>query len=201
MIWQALSHVISESQDMGQGSKPTALVIGRFHPFHKGHLNISKLALDRMGDLVVGLVDGVKTSLDKNRNPFPLELRKNIIMASLKSIYPEFSEDRIKILPNAFISTPINAFRKDGYEIEQLWCGEDRGKTYQQMLPYARENLGANVKVMSVARKDGYESTLIRDALVNGDSEYVKQSLAAGAEPYIEELEYFMKEGAKLNNG
>jgi len=128
-----------------------------------------------------------------------IDLRKKIIIASLQAIYPQFTEDKIKVLPNAFIATPINAFREDDYEIEQLWCGEDRGKNYQQMLPYARENLDADMKVMSVSRKDGYESNLIRDAILKGDSEYVKQSLAAGAEPYIAELEHFIKQGAELD--
>ena len=199
MDWQDLSTIFTEAQSIKRGSKPTALLIGRFHPFHKGHLKISKLALERVGDIVVGLVDGAKTSLNKNRNPFPADLRKKIIIASLQAIYPQFTEDKIKILPNAFIATPINAFREDDYEIEQLWCGEDRGKNYQKMLPYARENLDADMKVMSVSRKDGYESNLIRDAILKGDSEYVKQSLAAGAEPYIAELEHFIKQGAELD--
>lgn len=200
MYWQQLSTVIEESRNEKIGTVPTALLIGRFHPFHKGHLKIAKLALDRVGDLVVGLVEGAKSSMDKNRNPFPVDLRKKIIFSSIQPIYPEFSEDRIKVLPNAFIATPINAFREDDYEIQQIWCGEDRGKNYQQMLPYARQNLGSeDIKVMSVSRKDGYESNLIRDALMKGDDDYVKQSLAAGAEPYIPELVHFMKEGAKLN--
>jgi len=193
MDWQTLS-LISENY-IPCGHVPTALVIGRFHPFHKGHQKIAKLALDAMGDMVIGLVEGAKTSLNRTRNPFPLELRKKIILASLGEIYPEFSEKRLKVLPDAFISTPLNAFRKNDFEIKQLWCGADRGKSYQKMLPYARENLDADMKVMSVSRNDNYESNKIRDALVNGDTDYVKRSLAAGAEPYIPELIHFAKEG------
>jgi len=200
MDWQTLLvSSINESNFIQKGKKPTALLIGRFHPFHKGHLKIAKLALEQMNDLVIGLVDGAKTSLDKDRNPFSVDLRKKIITSSLKPIYPEFSEDRIKVLPNAFIASPINSFRNDGYEIEQLWCGSDRGKGYQRMLPYAKENLDADIKVMSVSRNDGYESNLIRDALQDGDEDLVKRSLAAGAEPYIPELVHFMKEGQESN--
>ena len=68
---------------------------------------------------MVGLVDGAKTSLNKQRNPFPVDLRKKIILASIQEMYPQFTEDKIKVLPNAFIATPINAFREDDYEIKQ----------------------------------------------------------------------------------
>jgi len=199
MKWQTVSNVLNESSLIRKGEIPTALLIGRFHPFHKGHLKIAKLALEQMHDLVVGLVDGEQTSLDKDRNPFPVDLRKKIIISCLKPVYPEFCEERIKVLPNAWIATPINAFRNDGYEIKQLWCGSDRGKGYQRMLPYARESLDADLKVMSVSRNDGYESNQIRDALLSGDEDYIKKSLAAGAEPYISELIYFAKEGQKYN--
>ena len=121
----------------------SALFIGRFQPFHRGHAKIARLALAQMNDIVVGLVQGEQSSMDTQRNPFPIELRKKLITAGMQEVWPKFESHRIMVLPDAFISTPINAFRPE-FEIRQLWCGADRGKMYQSMLPYARV-MGATI--------------------------------------------------------
>lgn len=195
MEWQAFKQFYVEDASAELGKVPTALLIGRFQPFHRGHAKIAKLALEKMGDVVVGIVQGEKTSMDTKRNPFPVELRKKIVLACMQEVWPKFAEARIMILPDAFISTPINAFRPE-FEIRQLWCGADRGKMYQSMLPYARE-MGATIKVMAVSRNDEIASTDIRKAMIAGDKEKVRKMLCAGAEPFIDELMSLAKQGVQ----
>ncbi|MEC4849149.1 MAG: nicotinamide-nucleotide adenylyltransferase [Nitrosarchaeum sp.] len=57
------------------------LLIGRFQPFHLGHLDALHFALSKVDKLWVGLGSSNK-SLDKN-NPFSVEERKEMILSSI----------------------------------------------------------------------------------------------------------------------
>lgn len=57
------------------------LLIGRFQPFHLGHLDALHFALSKVDKLWVGLGSSNK-SLDKN-NPFSAEERKEMILSSI----------------------------------------------------------------------------------------------------------------------
>ncbi len=72
----------------------TALLIGRFQPFHKGHLYLVKKALEKAEKLVVGI--GSANMSDEN-NPIDYETRRKIIKAVF---YKEKIEERLeKIVP------------------------------------------------------------------------------------------------------
>ncbi|HSA76981.1 MAG TPA: nicotinamide-nucleotide adenylyltransferase [Nitrosarchaeum sp.] len=60
------------------------LLIGRFQPFHLGHLDALRFALSKVDKLWVGLGSSNK-SLDKN-NPFSAEERKEMILSSIDDI-------------------------------------------------------------------------------------------------------------------
>lgn len=57
------------------------LLIGRFQPFHLGHLNALKFALSKVDKLWVGLGSSNKP-VQKN-NPFTAEQRKEMILSSI----------------------------------------------------------------------------------------------------------------------
>ncbi len=67
------------------------LLIGRFQPFHLGHLDALRFALSKVDKLWVGLGSSNK-SLDKN-NPFSVEERKEMILSSID----ESMKQRIQI--------------------------------------------------------------------------------------------------------
>ncbi len=67
------------------------LLIGRFQPFHLGHLKALKFALSKVDKLWVGLGSSNKP-LQKN-NPFSAEERKNMILSSIN----ESMKSRIQI--------------------------------------------------------------------------------------------------------
>ncbi len=72
----------------------TALIVGRFQPFHKGHLFLIKKALEKSDKIVIGI--GSSNICDEN-NPIDFETRKKIIKAVA---YKEKIKDRlIKIVP------------------------------------------------------------------------------------------------------
>jgi nicotinamide-nucleotide adenylyltransferase len=71
-----------------------ALIVGRFQPFHKGHLYLIKKAL-KISDKIVIAIGSANLS-DKN-NPLDFETRKKIIKAVA---YKEKIEEKIiKIVP------------------------------------------------------------------------------------------------------
>jgi nicotinamide-nucleotide adenylyltransferase len=57
------------------------LLIGRFQPFHLGHLDALRFALSKVDKLWIGLGSSNK-SLEKN-NPFSAEERKEMILSSI----------------------------------------------------------------------------------------------------------------------
>lgn len=67
------------------------LLIGRFQPFHLGHLDALRFALSKVDKLWIGLGSSNKT-LQKN-NPFSAEERKEMILSSID----ESMKQRIQI--------------------------------------------------------------------------------------------------------
>ena len=72
-----------------------ALIVGRFQPFHKGHLFLVKKALEKAEKIIIGI--GSANMSDEN-NPIDYETRKKIIKAVA---YKEkiFGNRLIKIIP------------------------------------------------------------------------------------------------------
>lgn len=97
--------------EMWDNQAPTALLIGRYQPFHVGHKTLVAEAIKRSGQCCIALRDvgGIDES-----NPYSFEKVKNEIYAAC----PEFG-NKIKVveLPNI---TDVFYGRGVGYNIEQL---------------------------------------------------------------------------------
>lgn len=76
--------------------KDSALFIGRFQPFHKGHLSVIKGALNKTKRLFIGIGSAEKSRTDDN--PFTAGERFQMIEAALK-------EEGID--PNSYAIVPI----------------------------------------------------------------------------------------------
>ena len=59
------------------------LLIGRFQPFHIGHLSAVKFALSKVENLWIGI--GSSNKSHEKRNPFTADERKEMILSSLDS--------------------------------------------------------------------------------------------------------------------
>jgi phosphopantetheine adenylyltransferase len=91
-------------------NKPTAMMLGRWQPWHKGHQELFKKALKRTGQVIIMIRD-MPSSKD---NPFDVEqVEKNIIeaLASYQGMY------EIMVVPNI---TNICYGRGVGYKIEEI---------------------------------------------------------------------------------
>ena len=91
-------------------SKPTAQMLGRWQPFHDGHLELFKKILEKTGQVIIMVRDMPKS----DNNPFEFEDIKKRIQEKLKDYAGKF--DVIKV-PNI---TNICYGRDVGYKIEEI---------------------------------------------------------------------------------
>ncbi|MFA4982994.1 MAG: nicotinamide-nucleotide adenylyltransferase [Candidatus Micrarchaeia archaeon] len=67
----------------GNGKKPVALFIGRFQPFHKGHLSAVRWIAKKSGSVLV-VIGSAQNSFEP-KNPFSAAERKRMVKAQLAS--------------------------------------------------------------------------------------------------------------------
>lgn len=108
------------------------LIVGRFSGVHRGHTAVIKKAhIDHPDDkIIIGIIDGEKTGKDKDKNPFTIEERKNLLHTILKSIDVEAE---IMSFKTAYIPDIKAEIMQDkDIDIKYLYCGSDREASYSQ---------------------------------------------------------------------
>lgn len=128
------------------------VMIGRFQPFHKDHLNLYK----KLDNPIIFIVDGKRLK----KNPLTFEYRKQLIM----KVIPDA---RVFHAINANMKTVLNKVRELGYEPSSLIAGSDRCKRYTEIID---EMEGYEVKVICNHRtKDEISGTVVRKYIEEDD--------------------------------
>tara|TARA_Y100001935_G_scaffold252558_1_gene256746 strand:+ start:925 stop:1317 length:393 start_codon:yes stop_codon:yes gene_type:complete len=99
--------------------KPTALLLGRWQPWHDGHLALFKRALAKTGQVVIQVRDvkGSSGGEGQDDNPFSFdEISKDITEKLFISGYKVNEDFIIQLVPNI---TNITYGRGVGYKIEK----------------------------------------------------------------------------------
>ena len=137
-----------------------ALFIGRFQPFHKGHLKIIVNASTKYEEVIIGI--GSSQYGNKSDNPFTATERKNMIRSSLKKIDvknfkiilipdihnpPKWVDHVLSIIHDFDIVISNNSFTK------QLFVDK-----------------GFKVKQTPLYNKDKYSGKVIRKKIIDGES-------------------------------
>lgn len=91
--------------------KPTALMLGRYQPFHDGHKALIVEAINRVGQVCIAVRDTQGTD---SKNPFSFEYVRSRIEHGLRAYEGRFT---IVLLPNI---TNIFYGRDVGYKIERI---------------------------------------------------------------------------------
>ena len=91
-------------------NKPTAMMLGRWQPWHKGHQELFKKALERTGQVII-MIRAMPTSKD---NPFDVKKVEENIKEALASYHCMYE---IMVVPNI---TNICYGRGVGYKIEEI---------------------------------------------------------------------------------
>ncbi|MDH3278141.1 MAG: nicotinamide-nucleotide adenylyltransferase [Nitrosopumilus sp.] len=133
------------------------LLIGRFQPFHLGHLDALHFALSKVDKLWVGLGSSNKP-IQKN-NPFSAEERKAMILSSIDDIIRKRIE--IYFIPD--------------FENHQKWVDNIDGIvpkfdivfTNDEMTKYLYSKRGTMVVSIPFTKRDVLSGTNIRDLIIS----------------------------------
>ena len=104
---------------MFDSKKPTVLLLGRWQPWHEGHLALFERALAKTGQVVIQVRDVKDSSGGEGQedNPFSFEqISEDITKKLSKSGYTINEDYIIQFVPNI---TNITYGRGVGYKIEQ----------------------------------------------------------------------------------
>jgi nicotinamide mononucleotide adenylyltransferase len=95
---------------------PTSLMLGRYQPFHDGHLALFQAALDRTDQVLIAVRD---TGGTDDKNPFDFDFVKYCIVEKLVGYEGRY---KIMLVPNI---TNILYGRDVGYKIEKIALGQE----------------------------------------------------------------------------
>jgi len=144
-------------------NKQVTIIPARLQPMHIGHKSLIESA---KYPVVILIVEGEKTSLDKDKNPLSFEDRKKVIEAAKL-------EKIVGILKINMASIPlmIDICRKSGFEPKELICGLDRQIGYKAQIDKYASQLSANIEVTVLERDEesedvsGISATKVREAI------------------------------------
>jgi adenylylsulfate kinase len=112
------SHIVEERRrPVFDNRKPTAMLMGRYQPWHLGHRKLFEEALNRVGQVCIMIRDVQGWN---NSNPFSFEQVKYFIQRDLDPIYQ--GQYQIIFVPNI---TQILYGRDVGYSIEKIELPEE----------------------------------------------------------------------------
>jgi adenylylsulfate kinase len=103
--------IVQKVRPIFHSQKPTALLIGRYQPFHAGHKALIVEALKRVGQVCVGVRD---TSGTDGKNPFSFEYVKAQIEHGLREHEGRFLVIQIPNITNIFYGRDV------GYAVERI---------------------------------------------------------------------------------
>ena len=137
------------------------LLIGRFQPFHLGHLDAVLFALSRTENLFIGI--GSSNKSNETRNPFSAKERREMIISSVE---PSMA-DRIKI----FDIPDVGDHEKWTFEIDKIMPKYDVIFTNDEFTKTLFEKREMNVVPVVLKDREKFSGTNIRE-LIAGDKNW-----------------------------
>lgn len=147
--------------------KQCDIFVGRFQPFHNGHL----AAHDKMQNhRVVVVVQGAKSS--KKENPLPVEKQVNMIGKVVGK------ETTVIVSTHGYIPDIITRLR-DEYDLNPhtIVCGPDRMKTYKAQIHRANAKLDDPLIVEFKEAERITSGSAVREAIRSGDRKAYKANV------------------------
>ena len=133
------------------------LLIGRFQPFHLGHLDAVLFALSRTENLFIGI--GSSNKSNETRNPFSAKERREMIISSVE---PSMV-DRIKI----FDIPDVGDHEKWTFEIDKIMPKYDVIFTNDEFTKTLFEKREMNVIPVVLKDREKFSGTNIRELIVD----------------------------------
>ena len=133
------------------------LLIGRFQPFHLGHLDAVLFGLSRTENLFIGI--GSSNKSNERRNPFSAEERREMIISSIE---PSMT-DRIKI----FDIPDVGDHEKWTFEIDKIMPKYDVIFTNDEFTKTLFEKREMNVVPVELKDREKFSGTNIRELIAD----------------------------------
>jgi len=138
------------------------LFVGRFQPFHKGHLGAIEDILEKVDEIII--VVGSAQYSHRIDNPFTAGERVTMIREAL---------DEAKVEPSRYLIIPIRDIH-----VHMLWVAEVVGFTPKFDIVYTNEPLtrrlfmegGFKVESIPFHNREKYSSTAIRERMLKNQS-------------------------------
>ena len=132
------------------------LLIGRFQPFHLGHLDAVLFGLSRTENLFIGI--GSSNKSNENRNPFSAKERREMIISSIE---PSMAE-QIKI----FDIPDVGDHEKWAFEIDKIVPKYDVVFTNDEFTQTLFEKREMNVIPVVLKDREKFSGTNIRNLII-----------------------------------
>ena len=134
------------------------LIVGRFQPFHNGHVKIAEKARAIGNEVIIGLIR--RDTLSKD-NPFPHQFTAASILNRCPWV-------KIAYFKNGNLAECKELVRKElGLKVTRLLCGPDRFASYDLQA----KKYDLDIDVLKVPEIYNIRGTAIRDAIKNNDTE------------------------------
>ncbi len=136
------------------------LLIGRFQPFHLGHLAAVKFALENVDSLSIGI--GSSNRFNEKRNPFSAEERKEMISSSLDS--SDLEKIKIYFVPD------VNDHEKWTYQVDSIIPKYDVVFSNDDFTHNLYKKRGINVVSVPLKQREILSGTDIRQKIATNQS-------------------------------
>ena len=133
------------------------LLIGRFQPFHLGHLDAVRFGLSRTENLFIGI--GSSNKSNERKNPFSAEERTEMIISSIESSMI----DRLKI----FDIPDVDNHEKWTFEIDQTVPKYDVVFTNDEVTKTLFEKRKIDVIPVVLKDREKFSGTNIRELIAD----------------------------------
>jgi cytidyltransferase-like protein len=174
------SIVITEKEDEDKKLKDVNLLVGRFQPFHNGHLKMAKFLKEKndLPSVAVVVYPGHNKS---GKSPFNEDLIKKYmdgIVGSEKEVI-----DYI-IVQRGLIGSAIVKLLEKGYKPNLIGAGEDRMDDYTKQLDYVKKSdIGDQMQDLKLIQTPRATSaTEVRNAIKDEDYQKFRKLVPSGVE-------------------
>jgi nicotinamide-nucleotide adenylyltransferase len=140
--------------------KPACLFVGRFQPFHNGHL----LVVEGMTKMCSRVVIAIGSAGEKEtaENPFSVNERKEMIQRALqgKDIIPKYDVEFVEVPDMASDADWTKHVLEKSGNVHKLWTGNpDTKKCFE----------GSGLEIQTIKEIPGISGTDIRKSMKAGD--------------------------------